>query len=215
MIDWAAMKTEYVTTDTSYRRLGDKYGIHFKRIARVAKKENWVEARRTWRTTHPSAAGGRWSPQAAASGERHSCNSHPADAVSGGHCCGYSEDVLAQRSKPTAAKAVTDGLPLAALRQAADNLSALLEQVTSRTDVFYSAGELNARTMQQTVSALKDLTAIARNLYDIPAGKEAESLAAESTRCGVIEIGATHPSAPSGRCSEDVLAQRSAIHNAR
>ena len=45
MADWQKIKTEYITTDTSYRKLADKYGIDQATISRKAKKENWVSKR--------------------------------------------------------------------------------------------------------------------------------------------------------------------------
>lgn len=45
MADWQAIKTEYITTNTSYRKLGDKYGIHYKVISERGKDEGWVELR--------------------------------------------------------------------------------------------------------------------------------------------------------------------------
>ena len=45
MADWQAIKTEYITTDTSYRKLAQKYGIHYKVISDRGKAENWVELR--------------------------------------------------------------------------------------------------------------------------------------------------------------------------
>lgn len=49
MADWQAIKTEYITTDTSYRKLAEKYGIHHHVIAERGKAENWVELRRQYR----------------------------------------------------------------------------------------------------------------------------------------------------------------------
>ena len=46
MADWQAIKTEYITTDTSYRKLADKYGVSRVQIGNVGKDENWVELRR-------------------------------------------------------------------------------------------------------------------------------------------------------------------------
>ena len=43
--DWQAIKTEYITTDTSYRKLADKYGIHYKVISERGKAEGWVQLR--------------------------------------------------------------------------------------------------------------------------------------------------------------------------
>ena len=45
MADWQAIKTEYITTDTSYRKLAEKYGIHYKVISERGKAEGWVELR--------------------------------------------------------------------------------------------------------------------------------------------------------------------------
>ena len=45
MADWQKIKTEYITTDTSYRKLADKYGIDQATISRRAKKEDWVSNR--------------------------------------------------------------------------------------------------------------------------------------------------------------------------
>lgn len=45
MADWQAIKTEYITTDTSYRKLAEKYGIHYKVISERGKDEGWVELR--------------------------------------------------------------------------------------------------------------------------------------------------------------------------
>lgn len=45
MANWNAIKTEYITTDTSYRKLAEKYGLDQATIARRAKKEDWVSKR--------------------------------------------------------------------------------------------------------------------------------------------------------------------------
>ena len=45
MADWNKIKTEYITTDTSYRKLAQKYGIHYKVISDRGKAEKWVELR--------------------------------------------------------------------------------------------------------------------------------------------------------------------------
>ena len=46
MADWQAIKTEYITTNTSYRKLAQKYGVSHVQIGNVGKEENWVELRR-------------------------------------------------------------------------------------------------------------------------------------------------------------------------
>ena len=45
-VDWLAIKTEYITTDTSYRKLAEKYGVSRVQIGNVGRDEGWVELRR-------------------------------------------------------------------------------------------------------------------------------------------------------------------------
>ena len=45
MADWQKIKTEYITTDTSYRKLAQKYGVNATTIAKKAGKEDWVSQR--------------------------------------------------------------------------------------------------------------------------------------------------------------------------
>lgn len=47
MIDWSAIKTEYITDPTvSYRKLAEKYGVSRVQIGNVGRDEKWVELRR-------------------------------------------------------------------------------------------------------------------------------------------------------------------------
>lgn len=41
MVDWAAIKTEYLASRTSFSQLADKYKINKSTISRRAKKEGW------------------------------------------------------------------------------------------------------------------------------------------------------------------------------
>ena len=45
MADWNAIKTEYLTTDTSYRKLAQKHGVNATTIAKRASKEGWQSQR--------------------------------------------------------------------------------------------------------------------------------------------------------------------------
>ena len=45
MADWNKIKTEYLTSDTSYRKLAQKYGVNAITIAKKASKEGWVSQR--------------------------------------------------------------------------------------------------------------------------------------------------------------------------
>ena len=45
MVDWNAIKIEYITTNTSYRKLSDKYNVPFNTMQCRGKREGWVELR--------------------------------------------------------------------------------------------------------------------------------------------------------------------------
>lgn len=45
-MDWNVIKTEYITTNISYRRLAEKYGVPFNTVGERAKREKWTELRR-------------------------------------------------------------------------------------------------------------------------------------------------------------------------
>ena len=44
-VDWPSVKTEYITTNTSYQRLADKYGVSNASVSRRARLENWAALR--------------------------------------------------------------------------------------------------------------------------------------------------------------------------
>ena len=61
MADWNKIKTEYLTSDTSYRKLAQKYGVNATTIAKKASKEDWVsqrqqQANRTLSKTLPAVS---------------------------------------------------------------------------------------------------------------------------------------------------------------
>lgn len=49
MADWNKIKTEYITTDTSYRKLAEKYSLSRNTVAERAKAEKWPSLRRQHR----------------------------------------------------------------------------------------------------------------------------------------------------------------------
>ena len=48
-MDWQAIKTEYITTDTSYRKLSRKYGIGYQAICHKSREEGWIGQREQYR----------------------------------------------------------------------------------------------------------------------------------------------------------------------
>lgn len=49
MADWQAIKTEYITTDTSYRKLAANHGVHYQAICQRSKAEGWIAQREQYR----------------------------------------------------------------------------------------------------------------------------------------------------------------------
>ena len=56
MIDWKAIETEYITTDTSHRKLAQKYGIGRSRLSEKASEGDWKEKRDKYRAKTVSKA---------------------------------------------------------------------------------------------------------------------------------------------------------------
>lgn len=44
-MDWNAIKTEYITTDKSYRRLCEEYKVSYTALSQRGKKEKWTDLR--------------------------------------------------------------------------------------------------------------------------------------------------------------------------
>lgn len=51
MADWQTIKTEYITTDTSYRKLAQKYGVNYQAICHRSKEEGWIARREQYRNS--------------------------------------------------------------------------------------------------------------------------------------------------------------------
>lgn len=45
MADWNQVKTEYITTATSYRKLAEKHGVSYQAICHRSKEEGWIALR--------------------------------------------------------------------------------------------------------------------------------------------------------------------------
>lgn len=48
-MDWSAIKTEYVSGNTTYRELAKKHGVSFSTLQKRAKEEKWSENRKKYR----------------------------------------------------------------------------------------------------------------------------------------------------------------------
>lgn len=56
MADWQAIKAEYITTDTSYRKLAKKYDVGYQAICHRSKEEGWIAERNQYKNKTVSKA---------------------------------------------------------------------------------------------------------------------------------------------------------------
>lgn len=166
MRDWTALEAEYITTKTSYKKLAEKYSISSRTITDYAKKHNWVEKRKQ-----------------------------------------YCADVVA---KVVAFSSQQDVSKLNSLIKSADTMAKIIDKVVTDDKQFQrhlvqikgkklSENEdappflitewceeqifekADTKAIRDIVASLKDLTAVVRNLNNLPtqAEAEAQSLAKE------------------------------------
>ena len=142
MADWEAIKSEYITTDTSQSKLAKKYGVSRAQISNHSRKEGWVQARSNY-------------------------------------LAGVMQKTLQNQQQQDANRLcklmdATNKLIDISLRAIND------EQQYNRFIVSEGIGEgmsetsekvfekIDTRALKDTVSVLKDLTAMVRDFYDLP-----------------------------------------------
>ena len=153
--DWKKIKADYITGDASYRDLAQKYNVSFRTLSDRAKREKWVDRRSKHR------------------------------------------DSVVSKSVRRKAKAQVESL--ARLKSSADKLVQVMDQASEaafyigETDVKDKAGRpvydvidgqyvprkikvVDSKGFRAMVAAMRDLTEVVRNLYDVPTRAEQISL---------------------------------------
>lgn len=154
--DWAKMETEYITSRISQRELADKYGVTLSAVSKVARKEGWFQKRKD-----------------------------------------HIQKVVAKAARNTA---VRQAKQLTTLMKAADTLGAAIEKSLQDADQLYlhMVMESNAdgstaieervyrkmdtSALRNFTAAIKELTALARDFYNIPTPAQAEAQRIASER---------------------------------
>lgn len=143
--DWKQIKTEYITTDISYRKLAAKYNVPMSTLTRIAIKEKWVEGR-----------------------ER------------------YKNKVVA---KTVEKMAVKEANKLAKIRTMTDSMVEVVEGIFNDPEQFQRhiiqtrCGEIwdaeervlkkaDTKAIKDITAAIKDLSTVIRNVYDLPTVQE-------------------------------------------
>lgn len=143
--DWATIKSEYITTNTSYRKLAAKYGISYKHISVQGRKDGWFQARKKYQS---DVADKIVSIVANERAQR--------DA---------SKLLILQKSADNMAEAILkvfDDSEQFHRFVVPDNFS-VTEKVFEKFDT---------KSMREITASIKDLAVVMRNIYNIPTEQE-------------------------------------------
>lgn len=167
--DWQAMKTEYITTDISYRDLAKKYGVHYTNISRRGGAEGWVEARNQYRTNTLSKTLEKSSNREASRLARLMDTTSKAIDVAvkafedGDQFNRYIVETMEEYAVPD----IED-----------DGETAIGMRKWTEEKIFQ---KIDTKALKDLTAVLKDLTGLMRDFYNIPtpAQAEAQRIAAE------------------------------------
>lgn len=153
LIDWEAIKTEYVTGSASLRSFAERYGITRQAVENRSRKEGWVAMRKAFRQ----------------------------------------ESVETAIAEHVAVEAERLSKIIASAQKMADVLEGVFEDkkqfhrhIVTDTFIGEDGGKdiltvekefdkVDSRAIKDLTGALKDMTLVLRNLYNLPTQAEAES----------------------------------------
>lgn len=163
MADWNAIKIEYITTDTSYRRLAKKYGISDVQIATVGKREEWVKLRKQYLSKTLAQT---LEKTAEMDSDRLSrlmdTTARAIDVVVGAFDDAQQFHRYLVDRRETYADPVVEE----------DGTTALEERQWTEEQVFR---KVDTRALKDLTAVLKDLTGLMRDFYNIPTPAQAEA----------------------------------------
>lgn len=143
---WEELKSEYATTDISYRLMAKKYGMSQSTVSKMARLHGWTEER-----------------------------------------ANYRQNLVTKTVEKITEEKVNH---LAGIARSADKMASTIERVMEDTDQFFRridsfggehvSAKADTKAIKELSAAMKDLTAVLRNVYNIPT--EAESLSMQLAR---------------------------------
>lgn len=169
MVDWQTIKTEYITTDISYRKLGQKHGVNSTTISVRGKAEGWVEERKRFRRKTLAKTLEKSSDREA--GRLARLMDTTSMAIDVAVKAFADEDqfnrYLIERREEYAAPVIEDG-----------GETAISQRTWTEERTFR---KVDTKALKDLTAVLKDLTGLMRDFYNIPtqAQAEAQRIAAE------------------------------------
>lgn len=173
-INWEKIKSEYITTDTSQRKLAKKYSVSMNALTRRCKNEEWVKQRERYKSKVVAKTVEKSANREANRLARLMDTTSKAIDVAVkafGDQDQFNRYIVEKREKyafPTPSGEDGD----------ADETALISERQWSEEHVF---AKVDTKALKDMTAVLKDLTALMRDLYDLPtqAQAEAQRIAAE------------------------------------
>lgn len=168
-VEWQMIKTEYITTNTSYRKLCQKHGVSYTTLSNRALDEGWVNARSQYRAKTLSKTLEKSSEREA--GRLARLMDTTSRAIDVAVKAFADEDqfnrYLIERREEYAAPVIEDG-----------GETAISQRTWTEERIFR---KVDTKALKDLTAVLKDLTGLMRDFYNIPtqAQAEAQRIAAE------------------------------------
>lgn len=168
-VNWEEIKTEYITTDISQRKLAAKYGIGALAVSTKSKQEGWVEARKQYKAETLAKTLKKASDAEASRLAKLMDTTGKAIDVAVKALADEQQfnRYLVNRKESYAAPVIAD-----------DGETALSEKAWTEEII---SPKIDTKALKELTAALKDLTGLMRDFYNIPtpAQAEAQRIAAE------------------------------------
>lgn len=168
-VNWEKIKTEYITTDISQRKISAKYGIGTVAISTHSKAEGWVEARKQYKAKTVAKTIEKTSTREANRLARLMDTTSKAIDVAARAFEDKSQfnRYLIDRKEAYASPLIDE-----------DGETAISERTWTEEQVF---AKIDTKALKDLTAVLKDLTGLMRDFYNIPtpAQAEAQRIAAE------------------------------------
>ena len=172
MADWQTIKTEYITTDTSYRKLGKKHGVNYTTVCQRGKAEGWVEMRKQYKQETLAKTLEKSSDREAGRLARLMDTTSKAVAVA---VKAFEDEnqfnrYLVENREKYAFPDISEGEE--------GEQQAVSERHWTEEKIFQ---KVDTKALRDLTAVLKDLTGLMRDFYNIPtpAQAEAQRIAAE------------------------------------
>lgn len=165
-VDWLAIKTEYITTDISQRKLAKKYGLAVSTVARKSIDEGWVELRERYKSSVLSKTTERIANKEANKLARLAATADKAlDVVV------KAFDDPDQFNRYIVETTEEYAVPEITEEEDGDSHAVGMRR-WSHEERF---AKVDTKALKDLTTVLKDLTGLMRNLYGIPTQPEAEA----------------------------------------